>query len=145
MQFCKVIFALSNERAWSVKAPTSSFNQQQIMSCIVPLPVWKVRLCYAKGLCHTNCLKNRPIVPPLFLLLLHSKIIWCNMHVLQFTVWFLCKSFFASTNKNLLLESSFNQQELKESNNDLIECIDMIFNQQQNNDNTAKSSLGKLL
>ena len=55
------------------------------------------------------------------------------------------QKFLCSTNKNLLLESFFNQQELKESNNDLIECIDMIFNQQQNNDNTAKSSLGKLL
>ena len=55
------------------------------------------------------------------------------------------QKFLCSTNKNLLLESFFNQQELKESNNDLIECIDVIFNQQQNNDNTAKSSLGKLL
>ena len=41
------------------------------------------------------------------------------------------QKFLCSTNKNLLLESFFNQQELKESNNDLIECIDMIFNQQQ--------------
>ena len=62
----------------------SSFNQQQIIGCISFFAsVEGSFLLCQRFMPHQLSKDNRPIIPPLLLMLLHAKNIWRNMHVFQ--------------------------------------------------------------